>query len=322
MIGGHYVINAFGSIEVGDDDRFLRFLFDSNAPYRSDVYISSKGGDVESAVNIGRIIRERGFSTSIGINMIDSESRNEFIVPRKVLYKECFSAATLVFLGGRLRYFQDDAKFGVHRFSFKNPTPDNIEHSQVLSSKIANYLHDMNISPKFLELSSSIPSKSIEIIDESMLNEIGIATGGASDVEWTLHGAGGGLYIRGERYTLYGHQKVILSYANGMGFAFVAVIESMSREDELLNFDLVEIVLNGEDIRIDISNRCRRYINGSYTLIDVVISNDEAKLIAYSNSFGVQVRFSTMSEVLLGISAMDTSSGRDKLVNFYETLCR
>ncbi|SIT58817.1 Putative periplasmic protein (fragment) [Mesorhizobium prunaredense] len=60
------------------------------------------------------------------------------------------SAATLVFLGGRLRYFESGAKFGVHQFSFRDPSPDNIGRSQILSAKIALYVVEVGISPDFL----------------------------------------------------------------------------------------------------------------------------------------------------------------------------
>ncbi len=43
-------------------------------------------------------------------------------------------------------------------------------------------------------------------------------------------------------------------------------------------------------------------------------------MIAYSNSFGVQIRFNNESLVFLGVSAMDTTGGKDSLVTLYKSM--
>jgi hypothetical protein len=234
---------------------------------------------------------------------------------------KCMSAATLSYLGGRLRYFPEGSEFGIHQFSFSNPSPNDVGHSQVLSARIARFVADMGVRPKFLELSSSTPSDSIRLVSIAELQELGVVTGGVTDVQWSVHARGKVLYVKGERDSFFGLHKVMLCYAKGVGFLFWAVIESQGRERELTSFGLVEIVVNGEDIRIDISGRCDRVTNGIYVNVLARITQEEAKLLAYSDSFGVQIRFSTEAPVFFGASAISTEGGREQLETFFDALC-
>ncbi|MBX3567125.1 MAG: hypothetical protein KF914_03650 [Rhizobiaceae bacterium] len=319
-MGGHFSINAFGVIEPGGEARFHDFLERSSPPPRTTVYIDSSGGDVNAAIGIGRLIRAAWMHTAIGNYVL--RGRNEFVAEREHLPGRCMSAATLIYLGGKLRYFNADAQFGVHQFSFRNPSPDDLGRSQILSAKIALYVVEMEVSPEFLELSSSVLSNQIKLVDEVILRRLKVVTGGETDVTWSVQGRAGGLYVRGERDSLYGHHKVMLHYHKGSGFLFHAVIEAQGRERELTTFPLVEIVVNGEDNRIDISQRALRTSVGIYVNVMCNLSQVEARMLAFSNSFGVQVRASNEAPVFLGIAAMSTEGGKEQLASFFETLCK
>lgn len=315
--GGFYCINAIGAIEANDDARFGEFLLRTTPPPRLTVYIDSRGGNVEAALGIGRIIRDSWFSTSVGSYVLDHDEEAFHIMPRKHIKGTCASAATLMYLGGRLRYLPDGSIFGVHQFSFKNPSPHDVSRSQVLSARIAAYVHDMGVSPRFLELSSATSSTELSVVHKETLSALKVVTGGMTETEWTVHAHNQIMYVRGERDTIYGHQKVMLCYAKDHGFMFCAIVESQGREDELTSFELVEIIVNGEAIRIDVSKRCERQVSGIYTHILARISDDEARTIAFSQSFGLQIRFSGDAEVFLGISAVSTDEGKEKLQTFF-----
>ncbi len=207
LIGGHFCVNAYGLIEAGDACRFRRFIEASGVPPRTDVYIHSAGGNVEEAIEIGRAIRDGWLGTSVGQYILDADSSFPLLVPRKFLPGECLSAATLIYLGGRLRYLSDNAKFGVHQFSFKNPSPENLSKSQILSAKIARYIADMGINPEFLELSASVESERVELLSKGELERLGVVTGGQTKPKWTIQALGGGIYARGERDSLVTREK-------------------------------------------------------------------------------------------------------------------
>ncbi|RWC93752.1 MAG: hypothetical protein EOS32_20380, partial [Mesorhizobium sp.] len=194
FLGGHFSINAFGRIEVGDDDEFSDFLKRTSPPSRTTIYIHSTGGAVEPAIAIGRRIREGWFSTSVGRLVLGHDPTIDLIVPRVHQPGSCLSAATLMFLGGKLRYFSSDSKFGVHRFSFKKPRAWSVAKSQMLSAKIAKYVLEMGVSADFLELSSATDSKKIDLLSEAQLSNLNITTGGETGVMWTVQALEGTIY--------------------------------------------------------------------------------------------------------------------------------
>ena len=279
--------------------------------------MNSMGGDVEAAMAIGRKIREYWLSTSIGTYAIDLSASTSAVRSRKLMPGSCMSAATLMFLGGRLRYLPEGSQFGVHRFSFRNPAPENVGHSQVLSAKIARYIADMGIDAGFLEVSSSTGSNEIRKLEEGELKSLQVITGGMTSVKWSVQAYSNSIYVRGERDSLFGHHKIMLGYAKNEGFFFFAVVEAQGREWELMNFSLVELVVNDEEIRIDVSDRCGRSVSGIYANIHASLTEIEAGMIAYSSGFGVQVRASQDAPVFLGISEMKTEGGKEQLETMY-----
>ncbi|MGY5800589.1 hypothetical protein ACXHMN_04575 [Rhizobium sp. LEGMi12c] len=320
LVGGFYYINAFGGIKAGDDAKFESLLARFSPPSVTCIHIDSPGGNVEAAINIGRTIRAQRFSTQIGTYVLRQEGADAPIIRRELLAGRCMSAATLMYLGGRLRYFHADAQFGVHQFSYKNPSPEHVGQSQILSAKIAGYVADMGISPAFLEISSTTPSSDIRLVDEATLGSLGVITGGATNVRWTVQARGGGLYVRGERDSLYGQHKVLFAYTKESGFLFHAIIEAQGRQTELTEFPLVELLLDGWESTKDVSERALRFVERGDVHIIVKLDEAEARTLAYSTGFGIAVRASSEAPVFLGIAPMDTEGGKEQLETFFSVL--
>ncbi|MGO4638670.1 hypothetical protein AB4Z43_09550 [Mesorhizobium sp. 2RAF45] len=180
----------------------------------------------------------------------------------------------------------------------------------------------MGVSPDFLEFSSSVRSNSILIADEDNLKTLGVVTGGETGTNWTVQARASMIYVRGERDSLFGHHKVMLGHTKGAGFFFWAVIEAQGREDELTTLGLVEIVLNGEEKKIDISNRCERIVSGIYVNVFAKITQEEARAIAYSTSFGIHIRFWSDSPMFLGIAPVPTAGGAEQLQTIYNVFVK
>ena len=318
--GGFYYINAFGPIVAGDDDKFEKLLLRFAPPPVTCIYIDSAGGNVEAAINIGRKIRAHRFPTQIGRLLLTHEGRPTPIIKRDLVAGICMSAATLMYLGGRLRHWTDGAKFGVHQFSYKNPSPEHIGQSQILSAKIAGYVAEMGISPAFLEISSATPSSELTLVDENTLGILGVITGGATDVKWSVQARNSLLYVMGERDSHFGHHKIMLVFAKEGGFLFKAVIEAQGRQKELTEFPLVELALDGWERLTDVSERAIRFIDGGAVQIIVKLDEAEARIIASSDSFGIIVRASSEAQVFLGVAPMSTEGGREQLETFLSVL--
>jgi hypothetical protein len=320
-MGGFRAINAFGGIVRGDDERLVDLVRNAAIPPRTSVYINSSGGDVETAISIGRFVRDCWFSTHIGQYILDGVSDSGFFAERKRTAGMCMSAATLVFLGGQLRFIEAADRFGVHQFAFKNPTPAHISRSQILSANIARFIADMGINPEFLTACSASENIDIQELSHDELRRLRVSTGGETAVDWTLQAIGNALYVRGERDNIYGHHKMVLGYAKPNGFFVYAVIESQGREKELTTFPLVELVIGmNEDIVLDITSRCRRTVEGIYTNIVAPITNQEAKALATSDGFGIRVRGGSDAGIFLGVGPMATEGAQDKLTSFVTNL--
>jgi hypothetical protein len=59
VFGGFYHINALGSIELGDAERFQALLENAAPPPITTVYINSPGGIVDVAIELAALIHER-----------------------------------------------------------------------------------------------------------------------------------------------------------------------------------------------------------------------------------------------------------------------
>lgn len=129
LFGGHFHINAIGRIHPGDDVKFRTFLERTAPPPRTTVYIDSIGGDVDAAIGLGRLIRAASLSTSIGCKVLNPDPSEPWSVSRDHIDGVCYSAATLVYVGGRLRFVPKSFQFGVHQFSFKDPSPAHVGRS-------------------------------------------------------------------------------------------------------------------------------------------------------------------------------------------------
>ncbi|WP_340584066.1 hypothetical protein [Brucella pseudintermedia] len=321
-LGGFRCINAYGPVNAGDDERFIEFLSRAEVPPRTEIYIDSGGGHVETALNIGRTIREHWLSTSVGQYLLDtSNAANQLILNRRWTPGRCMSAATMIYLGGRLRHLDSSSQFGVHQFSFRDPSPDNLSRSQILSAKIARFVFDMGIPAEFLELSSAVNNDSIQIVPHEKLRELRVITGGETTVDWTVQSRNNFLYIRGERDSLYGHHKMILGATKNGGFYVHAVIESQGREEHLTQFPLVELVFGGENEKvIDISDTAVRTVVGIYTNILAPISNDDAIELLNYNGIGLRVRGSKDAGMFLGIAPMSIDGSEDLVRSFIHIL--
>ncbi|MER9801048.1 hypothetical protein NKJ36_28750 [Mesorhizobium sp. M0142] len=321
--GGHRCVNAFGPINPNDDERLLEFLRSSDVPPRTDVYINSGGGHVEAAMSMGRILRDSWLSTHVGQYLLDDTAQlvESPVKQRRFIDGSCMSAATLFYLGGRLRFLSPGSQFGVHQFSFRNPVPAIVGRSQILSSKIARYISDMGIPPEFLELSALTESTSVDLVDHENLRKLSVVTDGETSVEWSVQSRGNTLYVRGERDSFYGHHKVCLGFA-APNFYLHTIIESQGRQEQLVSaFPLVELSIGMTgDRAIDLSDRCIRVAEGIYTNVISTLTTSEAIELAESDGFGLRIRAASDAPLFLGIAPMATKGAEDLIRSFVNCL--
>jgi ATP-dependent protease ClpP protease subunit len=134
------------------------------------VVIDSPGGDVASALAIGRIIRDRSFLTDVAQG------------------SSCASACIFVLAAGvdRSAY----GKIGLHRphfndafFSDLSPAEAREKYSQ-LEIKIHDYLHEMGMPDRLYAAMMQVPSDDIKWLSPAQIHEFGLNGIDPSYEEW------------------------------------------------------------------------------------------------------------------------------------------
>ncbi|WP_262568854.1 hypothetical protein [Agrobacterium tumefaciens] len=131
------------------------------------ITFNSNGGNVATAMAYGRMIRSLGLSTL------------------QLRSAECASACALAFVGGVNRQAEPGA-IGVHQSSF---SPESsleghiaVAAVQALTAQIMTYLVEMDVDPKLLQLSLSVPSDDMRYLTASEMQNYKVTWGRLADL--------------------------------------------------------------------------------------------------------------------------------------------
>ncbi len=129
-LGSGGELKAEGSIDVGAAARFAQEI-EARGEYVTSVSLNSPGGSVEDALQISRLIRDRGLNTKVKARAL------------------CASSCPLVFAGGVRREAETDAIVGVHQVfngGQVRPTAEEaMSGAQNTTARIVRHLEDMGI---------------------------------------------------------------------------------------------------------------------------------------------------------------------------------
>lgn len=131
------VIAVVGDLELGDEDKFADAV---GASSDAIVLFQSRGGNLVAAIEIGRTIRRKGFSTLVPDNT------------------QCASACALAWLGGRARYMSATAQVGFHAvYTDKNGRP---MVSSAGNALVGAYLNELGLSSSaIIYITSAAPTR-------------------------------------------------------------------------------------------------------------------------------------------------------------------
>jgi hypothetical protein len=151
-----------GKFLVGDSQKLEKELISidkkcNNFISYPTVLLDSKGGDIEEAINVGRVIRKYEYKTTL----YPMESF------QNVKYG-CYSSCVIAFIGGTSR-LSELGVLGIHRPYFSNidskSTVKQIrEQRENLNKKLKIYLNEMDVSAQLLEDMLAIPPEQMKIL--------------------------------------------------------------------------------------------------------------------------------------------------------------
>lgn len=142
------------------------------------VAFESIGGKVQSALIIGRRIRKAGWTTVIGQARIE---KGQPVFDSA----GCYSACTMVMLGGTSRFVVPGSKVGVHQFSPQfndGETFDAQEMGQIVRDygrevvSVYDFVHAMGVSEDFFTTTLRTPFNSLDVLPSSQWISTGVAT--------------------------------------------------------------------------------------------------------------------------------------------------
>jgi hypothetical protein len=193
---GCVVINASGEITDETAREFALFLAESRlagllpkeprrgTPRRADgakivVAFQSIGGKVLPALIMGRRIRQLGWTTVVGRAVLSDAG---------VHFERagCYSACSMVMLGGVERYVVPGSKPGVHQFSPQfepNETYTANEMNAIVRDYarqvvgVYDYVAEMGVDVSFFIATMRTPFASMDVLDRERWTKLGFATG-------------------------------------------------------------------------------------------------------------------------------------------------
>lgn len=162
-IDGVPAILAVGDIATGTAEEFARFRADG-APEARLLFLQSRGGAVDEAMEMGRMVRQAGLAT---------------VVPREGF---CFSACPLILAAGTDRHVYPDAWVGLHRSRLvaiaggRSDPAATWEAGQAAVAEILDYLDEMAVDPLVWRWALETPHAEITMLPAEDLLETALAT--------------------------------------------------------------------------------------------------------------------------------------------------
>ena len=163
--GSSPVLLLKGEFTTSDNpDQLAREVAASGAKL---ITFNSNGGNVATAMAYGRMIRSLGLSTL------------------QLRSAECASACALAFVGGVNRQAEPGA-IGVHQSSFSPESSIEghiaVAAVQALTAQIMTYLVEMDVDPKLLQLSLSVPSDDMRYLTANEMQSYKVTWGSLADL--------------------------------------------------------------------------------------------------------------------------------------------
>lgn len=110
------------------------------------VWFASDGGDIDTAMELGRLLRRHGLLTMVG------------------KFDQCLSACVFAFMGGERRSVA--GRLGIHRpfFPFTVDTPDRQVRFRNLQRVLKDYIDEMDFPPSLYEAVMAVPPEVVHYL--------------------------------------------------------------------------------------------------------------------------------------------------------------
>jgi hypothetical protein len=307
IFGNAWTIFADGVIDEDAGVRLKKLIKDNHIPAKSTLALNSPGGSLIGGMKLGKVIREVGLATYVGVKGDNSHS---------IVKGVCYSACTLAFIGGEYRYISKESEYGVHRFYFADKGDQHADVAQIVSAAVVQYIRDMDVDPDlFSEMSMAGKSEIITLPQEELIR-LKVINNGVKQTAWTIESIDEGLYLRGQRETYRGINKFILACGPKGAVILVTIFDPEHREDEIRKMKAISLAINGDltpiaDHLISGPDVVNGWINTSFMLDERLLNS-----IRGAKTVGIAFQYAYEAPVFLGFDDMNFGDGAKKLPGF------
>jgi hypothetical protein len=304
--GWGWKLFARGEIKASTGEDFQNFLMQNNVPRGSELFLNSNGGSLIGGVALGRVIRQNMLITHVGKKGKFEDGLQSWEPG------DCMSACAVAFLGGEYRFIMNGSKFGVHRFTFEGREQRDFESAQQLSASLIEYLREMQIDSELFSLASETPNDEILILPNETLTRLNVINNGQKKVKWTIESIQGGLYLKGERETIYGMQKFLIVFPSKDKMYLYIIFDAGRSAGDAMRMDVDRLVIDDELLPLKAFRVSRiddhGLINSTYLMPPGVLEKlYQAKMV------GLCLQFSEDAPVFLGFDNLPFTEGAAKL---------
>ena len=164
-------ISGEGTIDAGTPDR-LRQLLDTVGGRKLPLVINSPGGDVQAALAVGRLIRERGLDVAVArTDFLDCDPNASGCATKDSLHAgltvdsgaECDSACVVMIAGGVRRLVGANAHISLHSLGMGN--------------KVEAYFDEMAVGPALFPTMQSVLYSSHRELSHDEMRKFALTTG-------------------------------------------------------------------------------------------------------------------------------------------------
>ncbi|RVQ68748.1 hypothetical protein EKN06_00495 [Croceicoccus ponticola] len=194
-------IAADGEIAEGDAQSLLDYIKANKIDYEKLIMINSGGGNVAAAIELGKLIRQRGMRVTVA-RTTEEEPEGAGRTFQAYEGGTCASACVFVLMAGEVREIVEDSVVGVHQFA---PTNDDFgsiasttSSTQSIIAMLQAYAVAMGVNPAILTLASSISPDDMLWLEPQQMERLDLLTtrNYKNEAEWELRPAGSQLVAR------------------------------------------------------------------------------------------------------------------------------
>jgi hypothetical protein len=291
-----WTIYADGKIDYDAGQRLDKLISDNHIPDHSEVMLNSPGGSLLGGIRLGEVIRQHDL-----ITYVEKGDKSPGI---------CLSACSLAFLGGHFRYISKQSVYGVHRFYGQDLNSD---EAQIISARVMQYIRDMGVDQALFTEMTKAGSNDVIRLSPEQLSALHVVNNGVEPTIWTIEAvpAGGGLYLKGQRDTVYGMNKFIIGCDPKHYLSFMAFFPTQGHDQELLTMAAQTLHVDNQSYHI----RARSQISNGWLIAQFEPQNDRViGDVLKAKSVGVMFQWTFESPIFLGFDHMEVSeSGREKM---------